>query len=796
MKRLISTYISSLSLLYVSIFSCFPKPAFASDSCPPEIEERIRASCKPYQTFDSSNCRCESNDDYTYEERQALQADFDACVEDEESQECFEQIVADSAGLTDDCKQSYGETGCEGDECDVTDYTKRSSSGSIVTTADQDSGLLVPPSNFLCAKESGKQNHHQKFTGVLRGMYIGISLFMYLGFKKAEGIKLPQCYGNIAFIAANAISLIWEIGSWLFSQDKLTTLVDEYEQKTKCTVGGEEVADCESINAYDAQVEAFNFMLEERKILSELAGSKSVSYWVSGGAMAVAGILLIIQTFTTGSWGGCGFQTENSPQRKNKTYAEKIFDRFNNKVNSIIEGFKNKITNSTQKGFKKSERFNTALRLKKEKHFNISPLPKKAEAFSCWLDSIPGFGEQIKQEESAVRTMPLIGQMICYGTISGIAIGVLSLIEGVNLNTLLGNSLTSAILGLFTIIIAWFYISLAIHYGNFKKAAMDQHDRIEAVKDAILAQIELKCPGGRDDPGDVRCFCYNEDGSRRSDREKSDTCQNLWESLDFKIELEAGNLTPSKVVQKKCCVSIDGGIDCACNCQNFKNKKTGKNACLKVAPPTNVSRGIGSLDAVNQALNNINNQTGASGESGSVNTSNLKRNAKTLLNVGKQMLQKYDDKNKKKNKKAMKVPSMAGAFDMAKNLSQQVKSSDGIPFSGGSTGKKVKENKALASVKKSLKKKGYSFVGGGSLKRKKKAKEKKQDFGFAFDGPDDLGGGEKTERFMDKNYKYKKEDIYKNNAVSLWKIITNRYNASGYLRLFDDEKEQANEQNK
>ena len=49
---------------------------------------------------------------------------------------------------------------------------------------------------------------------------------------------------------------------------------------------------------------------------------------------------------------------------------------------------------------------------------------------------------------------------------------------------------------------------------------------------------------------------------------------------------------------------------------------------------------------------------------------------------------------------------------------------------------------------------------------------------------------------MDKNYKYKEDDIYKNKAVSLWKIITNRYNASGYLRLFDDEKEQANEQNK
>ena len=47
---------------------------------------------------------------------------------------------------------------------------------------------------------------------------------------------------------------------------------------------------------------------------------------------------------------------------------------------------------------------------------------------------------------------------------------------------------------------------------------------------------------------------------------------------------------------------------------------------------------------------------------------------------------------------------------------------------------------------------------------------------------------------MDKNYEYKKEDIYKNKAVSLWKIITNRYNASGYLRLFDDEKEKSDDE--
>ena len=36
---------------------------------------------------------------------------------------------------------------------------------------------------------------------------------------------------------------------------------------------------------------------------------------------------------------------------------------------------------------------------------------------------------------------------------------------------------------------------------------------------------------------------------------------------------------------------------------------------------------------------------------------------------------------------------------------------------------------------------------------------------------------------MDKKYKYKENDIYKNKSASLWKILSNRYNTSGYLRL-------------
>ena len=37
-----------------------------------------------------------------------------------------------------------------------------------------------------------------------------------------------------------------------------------------------------------------------------------------------------------------------------------------------------------------------------------------------------------------------------------------------------------------------------------------------------------------------------------------------------------------------------------------------------------------------------------------------------------------------------------------------------------------------------------------------------------------------------KKYKYNKNDIVKNDNASIWKVITNRYNNSGYPRLFEE----------
>ena len=234
-------------------------------------------------------------------------------------------------------------------------------------------------------------------------------------------------------------------------------------------------------------------------------------------------------------------------------------------------------------------------------------------------------------------------------------------------------------------------------------------------------------------------------------------------------------------------MALDGNIDCDCNCQKLKNKQTGENACLKAVIPPAQLNSLGSIPGVGDGLNQLASATGANSSSGNVNADNLQKNAKTLLNSARQILKQSNEKQIKQGKKPFPTQSLTPFLRTAGQLGAKIQTAS-LPLSPSSTPTSSSNgNKALASVKKKLKKKGFQFVGGGrSLKRKSKKKKKDDEFGFAFDNPEGQAQGE-TETFMDKKYNYKEDDIYKNKSVSLWKILSNRYNTSGYLRLFDDE---------
>tara|TARA_B100000925_G_scaffold230038_1_gene178620 strand:+ start:10955 stop:13204 length:2250 start_codon:yes stop_codon:yes gene_type:complete len=745
----------------------------ANIDCTQETRDQIEPTCKSYQRFDSELCNCVDKDGHDPVTRKHLQDGFEGCIADENSQECYESLAAGASGLTDDCTDLSEKQGIGGSNS-FESSSEIDSSKNIVTTRNS-SGDLVPPQNMMCSEfdESGDLSEWNRWINVIKGMYIAISIFMYYGFKNNEKLVMGHCFGTVAFIGANIASLITEIVAWIMSKDKLSSLIDEYEESTKCKVGGEENSDCNPLDPMEAQTKAFDFIIEERNILSEMAHAKFITYLINAVLMALAGLLLIIQASISAS-------TLSSSGASCGTTASLDNDNQDNGIFSIFtDGIKKLITRQLFPNYSFAQ--------EEEKEV-------KGAWSSCGLSAIPGLNKMdalSQQDETAVRTMPYVGQLIC-----GAAWG--SLVASASVGFKIDNALTSFmsgtggvvtgfVLGAISAALAVFYSIMAKEYHLFSNAAKNQANKVASMKEAILEQIEIICPSGRNDPSDTRCFCFDENGGRRNDRTNSETCQNLFAALDAKITLTSGDLALSQSIQRKCCVALDGNIDCDCNCQKFKNKQTGENACLKAVIPPAQLNSIGGIPGVGDGLNQLASSTGASSASSNVNADSLKKNAKTLLNSGRQILKQVSDKQVKKGGKPILAPSLAPYLRAANELGNKIQTTS-LPLSPSSSfSDKVKGNKALAAVKKKLKKKGFQFVGGGrSLRRNKKEKKKDDEFGFAFDNPEGQAQGA-TETFMDKKYNYKEDDIYKNKSASLWKILSNRYNTSGYLRLFDDE---------
>ena len=62
---------------------------------------------------------------------------------------------------------------------------------------------------------------------------------------------------------------------------------------------------------------------------------------------------------------------------------------------------------------------------------------------------------------------------------------------------------TGIVLGAISSVLSVFYFSLGDQYKVFSTAAKNQADQVARMKDAILEQIEIICPSGRNDPSDT-----------------------------------------------------------------------------------------------------------------------------------------------------------------------------------------------------------------------------------------------------------------------------------------------------
>ena len=232
------------------------------------------------------------------------------------------------------------------------------------------------------------------------------------------------------------------------------------------------------------------------------------------------------------------------------------------------------------------------------------------------------------------------------------------------------------------------------------------------------------------------------------------------------------------------CMTINRQFDQECQCKKFTDKKTGKNACYQV-PIGNTQLGsLGNNLGVGDAIKSLNDLTNGN-LSNNLNADDLGNKAKRMQRNAMELLKKANKKLLADGKKP--IPAITGAMADGIVKNAIIKEDLARLNAGQTLGASLSQptNPALQKAIQEVKKSGKTTLAGGTGFGKKAPEKKSNDFDFNLnEGPAGATSGELG--FMDKKYNFKDNDIVKNEDADIWQIISNRYNQTGYLRLFDE----------
>jgi hypothetical protein len=298
----------------------------------------------------------------------------------------------------------------------------------------------------------------------------------------------------------------------------------------------------------------------------------------------------------------------------------------------------------------------------------------------------------------------------------------------------------------------------------------------------------LCSPKSREDLEKPDCFCFSEDGTRNPARTQSAICQQLFSELDKNLFVGATDFSKGLDLGPKVCVDSRNRVDRECKCRKIKDRNTGENACLKGAISSANISGISSALDTQGVISNLNGLTQSDFSSFGNLTGNAAGARAAKINKGfRQIAQQVNKKLKAQGKSPVSLKS-----DNLKGLANKIVSSQKLqtPGSGNLASALKNSRKALGSnigerlkkAEQEFKKRGSSYSGGKGDNKNKKSKKKRSSFFI-----DQGSGNSKVLNLSDKNYDFKDNDIVKREDVSIWEVISHRYNASGLKRLFNDD---------
>lgn len=297
------------------------------------------------------------------------------------------------------------------------------------------------------------------------------------------------------------------------------------------------------------------------------------------------------------------------------------------------------------------------------------------------------------------------------------------------------------------------------------------------------------CPDGREDLNNARCYCYTPEGEKNEARTNSVICQNLYAADEMNYALR--NEKPKGLLDgpRQGCITVTGQFDVDCKCREMKNTTTGQNACAKTPNSALISGNFGTQLGAGNAIKSMNNITnGANKGLASLNAAALgtqaAKNKKILDSILKQAA-----KNGKSapslgefEKKAIQLMGQAGRSLQKTNPTYSglgiTRPGDSRPNNLAKAIEKAEKKVNLSNTKLAVAA-GTGQVGVGAPNK-----------GFKFDWNDNAAReGNKVQTFMDKKYDYKDNDIVERDDVSLWNVISKRYQTSGLKRLFGEDED-------
>ena len=588
-----------------------------------------------------------------------------------------------------------------------------------------------------------------------------------------------------------------------YYQDALcdTSLSKDSDSISSTTTAGNTGLDtgdgCRDKDPLQAQETAFNYLLQERQASARTYTKKAWGYGIAAGIYTIAVIAAAIDMYTSvGTKSGKTCYLAAAPTN-NIDLENKKFT-FLNTIQTIINNFVSKIIPNSVADSKSISSNLQGGSLSGLAHFfkwesykcdpsNSDPKYNYDECMQCMMgQSSQKMTANDKpqrlncgKEEYKNDAHPLLWKLFWMGFgglafAGGAAIASTQKLSNLAI-TLIGQMVVSTIAA----ILSWIHMGFMISEA---KVANEQAVIIEGIRDKFIGAITLDCPNGRENPDELACYCFNEDSSRRTDREESQACQSLYQSLDQKYDLESGDLFMGEKAAKLGCVARDGSPDPKCDCKKFVDQKSGKNACYQIPLTTGTLGKIATGTGADQILNSANQLTGSQNGADLNNLGSIFNAAKNLGQVKKKLLGEINDKLRQKGKPELnigkdKIAAIVQSVNDPKLLSELKKSSPVTTTSNFS------DNKLLQNAKEKIKKVDLKFNEGKGFQFNS-PKEAKNNFNMDFENS---SSNEKTTDFMEKNYKYNNEDIVKNNGASIWKVITNRYNNTAYERLFSEE---------